>query len=76
MYWAQKLAAQSSDKGLAAKFDAVAKAMTDGEATIVEELNSCQGVEVELHGYFHGDDTASSKAMRPSSTLNAIIDAI
>ncbi|NQZ11015.1 MAG: NADP-dependent isocitrate dehydrogenase [Algicola sp.] len=76
MYWAQTLAAQTDDADLQAKFAPVAKALADGEATIIEELNSAQGTAVDLSGYFHGNDADMAKAMRPSAALNAIIDAI
>jgi isocitrate dehydrogenase len=76
MYWAQKLAAQTDDTDLQAKFTDIAKSLTQNEATIIEELNSAQGVAIELNGYFHGDDALMATAMRPSTTLNAIIDAI
>ena len=50
--------------------------MTNNEQVIVDELNNAQGSAVELEGYFHGDEALASAAMRPSTTLNGIIDAI
>jgi len=76
MYWAQALAEQTEDKNLAAKFAAVARQMQENEAKISAELIGAQGKPVDLGGYYHPDDTKVSRAMRPSPTLNAIIDAI
>ncbi len=76
MYWAQELAAQTADAELAAKFAPVAKAMSEAEQTILAELNDCQGPAVDIKGYYHADATLCAQAMRPSNTLNAIIDAI
>ncbi|MCS6316388.1 MAG: NADP-dependent isocitrate dehydrogenase [Nitrospira sp.] len=76
LYWAQALAQQTQDKNLAARFVKVAKEMADNEATISGELIAAQGKPVDTGGYYHPDDAKASKAMRPSATLNAIIDAI
>lgn len=76
MYWAQALAEQTEDKNLAAKFAKIAKQMADNEAKISAELIGAQGKPVDLGGYYHPDDAKVSRAMRPSPTLNAIIDAI
>lgn len=75
MYWAQALAAQDRDAELKATFASVAKALTDNEATIVDELNKAQGVAMDIGGYYHPDDAKASAAMRPSATLNSIINA-
>jgi isocitrate dehydrogenase len=76
MYWAQAVAAQDADPELAATFAAVASALAENEVAIVEELNAAQGQTVDLGGYYAPDDTLASAAMRPSSTLNGIIDSI
>ena len=76
MYWAQALAAQTKDAELAATFAPIAEAMTANEAKINEELIAAQGKPQEIKGYYHPDFDATSKAMRPSQTLNAIVDAI
>lgn len=76
MYWAQELAAQDENAELKAKFGSVAEQMSSNEEAIVSELNNAQGSEVELKGYFHGDEALTATAMRPSATLNAIVDAI
>ena len=76
LYWAQALAQQTQDKGLAARFTKIAKDMADNEAKITGELLAAQGKPVDVGGYYHPDDAKASKAMRPSPTLNAIVDAI
>ena len=76
LYWAQALAQQTQDKNLAARFAKVAKDMADNEAKISSELLGAQGKPVDVGGYYHPDDAKASKAMRPSPTLNAIVDAI
>jgi isocitrate dehydrogenase len=76
LYWAQALAQQTQDKNLAARFAKIAKDMADNEAKISGELLAAQGKPVDTGGYYHPDDAKASKAMRPSATLNAIVDAI
>ena len=76
LYWAQALSQQTQDKGLAARFTKIAKEMADNEAKITGELLAAQGKPVDVGGYYHPDDAKASKAMRPSPTLNAIVDAI
>lgn len=74
MYWAQALAEQTADADLAAEFAPIAKQMQDNEASIVAELNSAQGVSVDLGGYYAPVFEKASAVMRPSATLNSIID--
>jgi len=76
MYWAQSLAEQTDDKELQAKFAPIAQQLTDNESRIVDELNSVQGSAVDIGGYFKPNLQLVSKVMRPSNTLNAVIDAI
>jgi len=76
MYWAQALAAQTDDKELAERFSPVAKALTENEKKIVDELNGAQGKPVDIGGYYRPDREKTFKAMRPSATFNAIIDSI
>ena len=75
MYWAEALAA-SDDEELAAAFGPVAAAMADGEASITEELVEAQGPAMDIGGYYAPDRGLGTAAMRPSATLNAIIDGI
>ena len=73
MYWAEALAAQSEDAELARHFASAATAMGENEARIVAELNSAQGVAMEVGGYYKPDPELAAAAMRPSATLNEII---
>ena len=76
MYWARALADQSKDPELRARFGRVATALEGNEAKIVGELNGVQGKPVQVGGYYHPDPAQTARAMRPSATLNAIIDGI
>jgi isocitrate dehydrogenase len=76
LYWAQALAAQTADKKIAEKFTKIAKDLSDNEKMIDGELLAAQGKPQDVGGYYHPDDAKASKAMRPSATLNRIIDAI
>jgi isocitrate dehydrogenase len=76
LYWAQALAEQTQDKNLQARFAKIAKQLADSEAKIVAELLGAQGRPVDMGGYYHPDQEKTTKAMRPSPTLNAIVDAI
>ena len=76
LYWAQALAQQTQDKNLQARFVKIAKEMADNEAKINGELLAAQGKPVDVGGYYHPNDAKAAKAMRPSATLNAIVDAI
>lgn len=74
MYWAQALADQIQDKELAATFAPIAEALAANEAKINYELISVQGVAVNIDGYYSTDREKTYAAMRPSNTLNKIID--
>ncbi|MBC8369300.1 MAG: NADP-dependent isocitrate dehydrogenase [Planctomycetes bacterium] len=74
MYWAQELAAQADDAKLSARFTSVAAELSDKQDVILAELLSAQGQAVDLGGYFHPNNEMAAAAMRPSQTLNAIID--
>ncbi len=74
-YWAKALA-EGGNAELAAKFAPVAKALVENEAKIMEELLAVEGKPQNIGGYFHPNDELAEKAMRPSPTLNAIIDSI
>jgi isocitrate dehydrogenase len=76
LYWAEALAAQTQDTELQARFSKVAKQLSENEAKIVAELNAAQGKPVEIGGYYRPNPELASKAMRPSPTFNAIVDAI
>ncbi|MET4571804.1 isocitrate dehydrogenase [Stenotrophomonas rhizophila] len=76
LYWAQALAAQDDDAALKARFDPLAKALSDNEAAIVGELIAAQGKPVDIGGYYRPDVAKASKAMRPSSTFNDALAAL
>ncbi|WP_281764836.1 NADP-dependent isocitrate dehydrogenase [Neptunitalea lumnitzerae] len=76
LYWAEALANQTADAELAATFAPVYEKMLAEETVIVEELNKVQGKAMDIGGYYKPDVEATYAAMRPSSTFNAIIDAL
>jgi len=76
MYWAQALAQQTTDSELQALFAPIATQLDDNEQSIVAELNGVQEQPADLGGYYRPDKALTSRVMRPSSTLNAIIDSL
>lgn len=76
MYWAQMLAEQSENADLAARFSKLATALTENEEKIVAELNGVQGSPVEIGGYYQPNAELVSNAMRPSATLNAVLESL
>ncbi len=76
LYWAEALAAQDKDAELKARFTSVAKRLAENEAKIAAELIAAQGKPQDLGGYYQPDPVKTSKAMRPSPTLNAIVESI
>ena len=76
LYWAQALAAQDDDAEMKARFAAAAARLAESEAAITAELLAAQGSPVDIGGYFRPDDALVEGAMRPSATLNAIIDGL
>ncbi len=75
MYWAQELAAQTDDAALQTHFAPMAKALADNEQKIAEELKAVQGKPADIGGYYLADLQKVTAVMRPSATLNAVIDA-
>jgi len=76
MYWAQAVAANDEDAELAARFGSAAQDLAENEAAIVKELLAAQGEPVDIGGYYQPDDALAAAAMRPSTTLNSIVDSI
>ncbi len=76
MYWAQELSEQDDDLELKNVFIKIANEMTSNETQIITELNTVQGRAMDIGGYYSPDDQLASSAMRPSSTLNKIINSI
>ncbi len=75
MYWAEALA-NSENTDLKSKFGQIAKDLATNESTILTELNDAQGIGVNIGGYYEPNEELTTEAMRPSKTLNAIIDSI
>ena len=75
MYWAQELASQTEDEGLAKHFAPLAKTLAENEDTIVAELNAVQGDSVDIGGYYYPDAEKVTSVMRPSKTFNAALEA-
>ncbi|MCB4776320.1 MAG: NADP-dependent isocitrate dehydrogenase [Sulfurovum sp.] len=75
-YWAEALSAQTVDTELAGKFAPVLDALVQNEEKILSELLAIEGSPKDIGGYYHPDDAKAKVAMRPSATLNAIIDAM
>lgn len=73
LYWAQAMAGQTADAGLAASFAPLAQALADNEAVIQAEIAAVQGAPADTGGYFLADAAKVSAVMRPSATLNKII---
>ena len=76
LYWAQGLAKQTGDPELQAKFSGIAKQLAENEDLITQELIECQGQPVDIGGLLHSQRRDGLRAMRPSATLNAIVDSI
>ena len=74
LWWAEAMANQDEDSELASLFVSLAVALADAEATIVQDLIDCQGVPMDIGGYYFPDSVMASKAMRPSAAFNSIID--
>ena len=75
-FWAEELAAQRENTGLAVAFEPIARALAESEDAIVSELIAVQGASVDIGGYYLPDETLASAVMRPSPSFNAIIDGI
>ncbi len=75
-YWAEALSTQTADAALAEKFTPVADTLVKNEAKILEELLAAEGSPKDIGGYYHPNEAKAEAAMRPSATLNSIIDAI
>ena len=74
IYWAQALANQTEDEKLKELFSPLASALAENQETILNELNSIQGPAVQIDGYYKPDSTLCTQIMRPSATLNGLID--
>ena len=75
-FWAEELAAQRENTGLAVAFEPIARALAESEDAIVSELIAVQGASVDIGGYYLPDEALASAVMRPSPAFNTIIDGI
>ncbi|MBB1585569.1 MAG: NADP-dependent isocitrate dehydrogenase [Propionibacterium sp.] len=75
-FWAEELAAQRENTGLAVAFEPIARALAESEDAIVSELIAVQGASVDIGGYYLPDEALASAVMRPSPPFNTIIDGI
>lgn len=73
LYWAQALANQTKDAELQAKFAPIAAELTANEAKIDAELIGAQGKPQNIGGYYQPSESATTEAMRPSTTFNTIL---
>ncbi len=76
LYWAQELAAQDKDAALADVFTTMAQQLAENEEQIVSELLAVQGKPADIGGYYRPDEQKVTAVMRPSATLNRVIDAL
>ena len=76
MYWAEALAQQEQDSELQAQFKSIAQSMSANENVIIDELNNEQGEAIDLDGYYKPSSELLNSIMRPSNTLNSIIESI
>ena len=72
--WARALAGQGEDADLKERFAPVAAALAENADGIAQELLAAQGEPVDIGGYYHPDEQKCGAAMRPSATLNGILD--
>ncbi len=76
LYWAEAMAEQNEDVELKDRFSKLAKSLKENENEILDDLIKCQGVEVNIGGYFQPDELLASKAMRPSESFNKAIESL
>ncbi|MCY4303716.1 MAG: NADP-dependent isocitrate dehydrogenase [Aestuariivita sp.] len=73
-YWAEALADQNDDNSLSQEFTSIIKVLSDNQRLIIDELTSGRGTPIDLGGYYHPDPKKVASVMRPSTSLNKIID--
>ncbi|MYA82013.1 MAG: NADP-dependent isocitrate dehydrogenase [Acidimicrobiales bacterium] len=73
-HWADEMARQGADADLAERFAPLGAALAANENQIIAELVECQGVPVDLGGYYLPDPALAEAAMRPSATFNDILE--
>ena len=76
MYWANELAKQTTDTDMKTAFESIAAELENNESTIISELHNAQGAAQNIQGYYYPSTDFVFERMRPSKTLNTIIDNI
>lgn len=76
LYWAKELVGQDQDEELKKTFEPIVEALATNESKIIQELNDAQGSAIDLNGYYLPDEKRTSSAMRPSVTLNGILEGV
>ncbi|MGM5471007.1 NADP-dependent isocitrate dehydrogenase [Flavobacteriaceae bacterium LMO-SS05] len=76
LYWAEALAHQNEDLELKNQFTSIANKLKSNELQIVSELKAVQGKPVDIGGYYVPDPILVEQAMRPSKTLNTIMNSL
>jgi len=74
LYWSEALSIQNENIKLKEEFQEMHRLLNKNESTIIKELNENQGKRVDLGGYYSTNIKNVEKIMRPSSTLNNIIN--
>ena len=74
LFWAEALSNQDKDEELKIKFSLIAEQLKNNETIILKELDSIQGMKVDIGGYYLPDNNKANKVMRPSKTFNSILD--
>ncbi|SHK28299.1 isocitrate dehydrogenase [Maribacter aquivivus] len=75
-YWAEALALQDDNAELKSIFSKVSTEINENESQILTELIDAQGSKQDIGGYYKPDPILVEKAMRPSTTLNGILNSI
>ncbi len=76
LYWADEIAKQVECTELQRIFKELSKKLRGNEKTITDELISCQGDKVDIGGYYRPNAEMVEKAMRPSKTLNSLLNSV
>jgi isocitrate dehydrogenase len=76
MYWANELAKQTTDADMKTAFESIASVLKNNETAILSELNNAQGAAEDIQGYYYPNTEFVFERMRPSKTLNTIIDSL
>jgi len=71
--WAQELAQQTGNPGLATVFGPVAEALAADLSAIEQDLVDVQGEAVDLGGYYRPDPAKAETVMRPSERFEAAL---